>query len=35
MHRTCCAGELGEDFVDFDAAVRDPDDPSRLAPQYD
>jgi lysophospholipase L1-like esterase len=29
------AGELGEYVVDFDAAVRDPDDPSRLAPQYD
>lgn len=29
------SGELGDGFVDFDAAVRDPDDPSRLAPQYD
>ena len=29
------AGELGDVVVDFDAAVRDPDDPSRLAPAYD
>ncbi len=29
------SGELGDGFVDFDAAVRDPADPSRLAPEYD
>ena len=29
------AGEIGDSFVDFERAVRDPDDPSRLAPEYD
>ena len=27
--------EIGDGFVDFDRALRDPSDPSRLAPEYD
>ena len=29
------AGSIGDLVVDFDAAVRDPHDPSRLAPAFD
>lgn len=29
------SGTIGDGFVDFDEAVRDPEDPSRLAPAYD